>query len=99
MENQIDMPLQGPQISKQMGFGAVLTGAVALCLVLSQSAGRCLEPNRLLAPKLVKQQVRSNSPRGVAAVVFHFFRWVAILVAGVVLLVTIIENIGDIFSF
>ncbi len=36
---------------------------------------------------------------GVAAIVFHFFWWVALLVAGVVLLVTIIENIGDIFSF
>ena len=36
---------------------------------------------------------------GVAAIVFHFLWWVAILVACVVLLVTIIENIGDIFSF
>jgi len=36
---------------------------------------------------------------GVAAIVFHFFWWVAVLVAGVVLLVTIIENLGDIFSF
>lgn len=36
---------------------------------------------------------------GVAAVVFHFFWWVALLVAGVILLVSIIENIGDIFSF
>ncbi len=36
---------------------------------------------------------------GAAAIVFHFFWWIALLVAGVVLLVTIIENIGDIFSF
>ena len=36
---------------------------------------------------------------GAAAIVFHFFWWVALLVAGVILLVTIIENIGDIFSF
>ena len=35
---------------------------------------------------------------GVAAIVFHYFWWVALLVAGVVILVTIIENIGDIFS-
>ncbi|MFK7834596.1 MAG: hypothetical protein AB8B60_00115 [Sulfitobacter sp.] len=36
---------------------------------------------------------------GVAAVVFQFFWWVAILIAGVVLLVTIIENMGGIFGF
>jgi hypothetical protein len=36
---------------------------------------------------------------GVAAIVFHYFWWVALLIAGVVLLVAIIENIGDIFGF
>ena len=36
---------------------------------------------------------------GATAIVFHFFWWVALLVAGVILLVAIIENIGDIFSF
>ncbi len=36
---------------------------------------------------------------GAGAIVFHFFWWVAILVLGVILLVSIIENIGDIFSF
>lgn len=36
---------------------------------------------------------------GVAAILFHFFWWLALLVAGVVLLVTIIENLGEIFSF
>ena len=35
---------------------------------------------------------------GSAAVLFHFFWWVALLFAGVILLVAIIENIGDIFS-
>lgn len=35
---------------------------------------------------------------GTAAIVFQFFWWVAALVACVILLVTIIENIGDIFS-
>lgn len=34
---------------------------------------------------------------GGAAIVFHYIWWVALLVAGVVLLVTIIENIDDIF--
>lgn len=36
---------------------------------------------------------------GIGAIVFQFFWWVAVLIAGVVLLVAIIENIGDIFSF
>ncbi|KEP70282.1 hypothetical protein DL1_18910 [Thioclava dalianensis] len=36
---------------------------------------------------------------GAAAIVFHFVWWLALLVAGMVLLVSIIENIGDIFSF
>jgi hypothetical protein len=31
--------------------------------------------------------------------VFQFVWWIAILVAGAMLLVAIIENIGDIFSF
>lgn len=36
---------------------------------------------------------------GAGAIVFHLFWWVALLVLGVILLVSIIENIGDIFSF
>ncbi len=36
---------------------------------------------------------------GAAAIVFQFFWWVALLVVGVILIVTIIENLGDIFSF
>ena len=36
---------------------------------------------------------------GASAVVFHYFWWVALLFAGVVILVAIIENMGDIFSF
>lgn len=35
---------------------------------------------------------------GIAAIVFQFFWWVALLVAGVVLLVSIIENMDSIFS-
>lgn len=36
---------------------------------------------------------------GASAILFQFFWWVALLVAGVVLLVAIIENLGDFFSF
>ena len=36
---------------------------------------------------------------GAAAVLFHFFWWMALLICGVLLLVAIIENLGDFFSF
>ena len=36
---------------------------------------------------------------GVAAVVFQLFWWVALVVAGMILLVSIIENLDSIFSF
>lgn len=36
---------------------------------------------------------------GVGAIVFQFLWWVALLVAGMVLLVAIIENLGEFFSF
>ncbi|WP_432817268.1 hypothetical protein [Sulfitobacter sp. JB4-11] len=36
---------------------------------------------------------------GVAAIMFQMFWWLALLIAGIALLVSIIENIGDIFSF
>jgi len=36
---------------------------------------------------------------GVAAIVFQFVWWIALLVAGVALLVAIVENIGEIFCF
>ncbi len=35
---------------------------------------------------------------GAAAIVFHFVWWIALLVAGVILLVTIVENMGEIFG-
>ncbi|MEM7173561.1 MAG: hypothetical protein AAF530_25595 [Pseudomonadota bacterium] len=36
---------------------------------------------------------------GASAILFHFFWWIALLFAGVLILVAIIENIGDIFNF
>lgn len=36
---------------------------------------------------------------GASAIVFHFFWWMALLLAGVLIIIAIIENIGDIFSF
>ncbi|MEL7026245.1 MAG: hypothetical protein AAGO57_03305 [Pseudomonadota bacterium] len=35
---------------------------------------------------------------GAAAIVFHFFWWAMLLVLGTLLLISIIENIGDIFG-
>lgn len=36
---------------------------------------------------------------GASAILFHFFWWVALLFAAVLIIVAIIENIGEIFSF
>lgn len=36
---------------------------------------------------------------GIGAIVFQFLWWIALLVMGVVLLVAIIENLGEFFSF
>lgn len=36
---------------------------------------------------------------GAAAILFQYFWWLALLIAGVLLLIAIIENIGEIFSF
>ncbi len=141
---------------RKLGFWAVLTGAIALCLVFVQIVGPTLEPApsaatqigeiageikrsawrsflgmpapepeeqaapassylALAAPilgviaillSLASGILRENwrysvygTTLGAAAVIFHFVWWIALLVAGVLLLVAIIENIGDIFSF
>ena len=36
---------------------------------------------------------------GASAILFQLFWWVALLIAGVIILVAIIENLGDFFSF
>lgn len=36
---------------------------------------------------------------GAAAVLIHFFWWMAMIIVGMLLLIAIIENLGDIFSF
>ena len=132
----------------------MLTGALALCLVLVQIVGPTLEPQPSAAAQIgeIAGEIRRSAWRsflglpapepepvpssnylalagpilgilaivlsvisgvlrenwrypaygaglGVAAIVFQYFWLLAVLVAGVLLLVAIIENIGDIFSF
>ena len=36
---------------------------------------------------------------GISAIIFQYFWWVALLICGVIILVAIIHNIGDIFGF
>lgn len=36
---------------------------------------------------------------GIGAILFQYFWWVAMLILGVILIVKVIENMGDIFSF
>ncbi|WP_321362763.1 hypothetical protein [uncultured Celeribacter sp.] len=35
---------------------------------------------------------------GIMAIVFQFFWWVALLITGVIIIVAILDNIGDIFG-
>ena len=63
-------------------------GVVAI--VLSAISGVLGEPRRLVV---------YGTSLGAGAVLFHFFWWVALLIAGVVVIVAILENIGEIFSF
>jgi hypothetical protein len=71
-----------------LAFAAPIFGVAAICL------------------SLVSGVMRENwrypvygASLGAAAIVFHYLWWMALLVACVILLVSIIENIGDIFSF
>lgn len=75
-------------ISRYLGFVGPVLGIIAI--VLSVIAGALRENWRLPA---------YAASLGFIAVFFQFFWWVALLIAGVVLLVTIIANIGEIFSF
>jgi hypothetical protein len=157
MEQATDLPdPRPPNPLLSWGLWAVLTGALALALVVFQIAGPMLEPKpsagtqigeiageikrsawrtflglpkpevqpepvpataylALAAPllgivavvlSLISGVLRENwryaaygVSLGATAIVFQYFWWLALLVAGVVLLVTIIANIGDIFSF
>lgn len=71
-----------------VSFAAPILGIIAI--VLSLVSGVLRENKRFYT---------YGAGLGIAAIVFHFLWWVALLIAGVVLLIAIIENIGDIFSF
>lgn len=71
-----------------LGLAGPILGVVAI--VLAMLSGIFKENRRYVA---------YGTSLGAAAMLFHFFWWVALLIAGVAILVAIIENIGDIFSF
>lgn len=155
-ELQVSDPHGFAKLLKSWGFWGVMTGALALVLVLFQIFGPALEPAPSAAtqvgeiageikraawrsflglpkpePEPVAVTYRSYLPLagpilttiaivlslislvlrenrrlaaygtslGVGAIVAHFFWWALLVIAGVLLLVAIIENIGDIFSF
>ncbi|MEM9497790.1 MAG: hypothetical protein AAGA28_07715 [Pseudomonadota bacterium] len=70
-----------------MAFIAPFLGLVAI--VLSVISGVMHENRRLVA---------AGATLGGVAVLFQFFWWLALLICGVVLLVSVLSNIGDIFS-
>ncbi len=71
-----------------LAFAAPILGVIAI--VLSVISGVQGEHRRYTV---------YGAGLGVAAVTFQFFWWMALLIAGVMLLVAILENIGDVFSF
>jgi hypothetical protein len=77
-----------PPVTAYFAVAAPLFGIVAV--VLSLISGVLRENWRYAA---------YGVSLGATAIVFQYFWWLALLVAGAVLLVTIIANIGDIFSF
>ena len=77
-----------PSLWDRIGFIAPLIGGLAILLSVISLVRR--ENWRLAA---------YGTGLGVGAITFHFFWWVALLICGTLLLVAIIENIGDIFSF
>lgn len=76
-----------PDLYAYLAIAAPVLGIIAV--VLSAISGLLRENWRYAA---------YGAGLGIAAVVFQFIWWVALLVAGVLLLVAIIQNIGDIFG-
>ncbi|MEM8775412.1 MAG: hypothetical protein AAGF53_10285 [Pseudomonadota bacterium] len=80
-----------PQATTTTDYLAVIAPSLgALAIVLAVISGVLRENWRFAV---------YGTGLGASAILFHFFWWVALLFAGVMLLVAIIENIGDIFSF
>ena len=71
-----------------VGLAGLVLGAVAIVLAVLSAMMR--EDRRYLV---------YATGLGSTAILFHFIWWMALLVAGVFVLVAVIQNIGDIFSF
>ena len=118
MVKDADAPFRpDPSPLRTWGFWAVLTGAIAMAMVIAHIAGPSLEPRPSagaqvgeIAGEITRSAWRSffglSNPEPEAVqpsiwsyLVFQYLWWLALLIAGVVLLVAIIENIGEIFSF
>ena len=89
----LGLPPPAPEVQPvpawaMLGLAAPILGIAAI--VLSLVSGLRREGRRF---------VIYGAGLGASAIVFQFFWYVALLVAGVLLLIAIIENMGDIFSF
>ncbi|MEM7320165.1 MAG: hypothetical protein AAF408_14225 [Pseudomonadota bacterium] len=89
----LGLPSKEPEVTSVSGWNyvAMVIPVLGMVAILLSVISGVMRENR-------RYSVYGTS-LGIAAVVFHYFWWVALLIAGVVLLVSIIENIGDIFSF
>jgi hypothetical protein len=77
-----------PSVWAHLALAAPILGIIAV--ILSVISGLMRENWRFAA---------YGTGLGVSAIVFQYVWWMMLLVVGVMLIVSIIENIGDIFSF
>ncbi|MBN2905177.1 MAG: hypothetical protein JXJ18_00545 [Rhodobacteraceae bacterium] len=80
--------VQATPFSAYLALAAPILGAIAV--VLSVISGVLRENWRYAV---------YGTSLGAGAIVFQFFWWMLLVIVGAMLLVAIIENIGDIFSF
>ena len=87
------LPRPEPEVSAVpvWTYPAIATPVLGVCAILLSLISGLRHENR--------RYVVYGTSLGAAAMLFHFFWWVTLLIAGVAILVAIIENIGDIFSF
>ncbi|MFP7675372.1 hypothetical protein ACG74X_18645 [Marivita sp. S0852] len=71
-----------------LGFVAPALGVIAVFLSIISAINK---ENR--------RYMQYGTSMGAAAIAMHFVWWLALLIVGAMILVAIIENIGDIFSF
>ena len=89
----LGLPRPEPEIiaTPISSYFALVAPVFGVCAIVLSVISGLLRENRRYAVY--------GASLGVSAIVFQYLWWLALLIAAVVLLVSIIGNIGDIFSF